>query len=194
MVPTSLLFLQFCEDLTDLTMPRKPSYTQLKAKKKWLLHTSSSRRKFNSKTRLTSQKPRRNSWPSSVGNEHISSSQKRTIFRSLFQISGLLQSSKDSEEVFKVSDFDKNSKWLIQRSMGAVLLPINMALYSALMNGTQFFRYYFEAMRKAIAMASESLNSGIKNGFKSVGTYQRVCTNLKNSNVKKSMKHNSDSV
>lgn len=153
----------------ESVMTKKQTYTQIRAKKNWLLHSSSNRRKFKSKGRLSTQKPRRST--ASVGNEHIKSSQKRTIFHRLAQFKELFNS------------YGKMEKSLNLTSIGfgfidISLLPINMA-FLALVNGTQYLNHYFQELCKTIGIMNESLNTGIKDGFKSILFYQRVCINLK---------------
>jgi len=162
-------------------MAKRPTYTQRRAKKSWLLHTSSSCRKFKSKRRIPSPKVLRRS--ASVGNEHINSAQKRTIFHGLTQLKGLYQSDSETEETLKVYDLHQKPKWLSFAGLGDIVnFPVNMA-FGAMMNGAHYVRHCFQETCKTIGNLNKTLNTGIRHSFQSVESYQRVCINLKKASV-----------
>jgi len=146
-------------------MAKRPTYKQLKAKKNWLLHTSSNQRKFKSKCRLTTSKSRRRA--PSVGNEHINISRKRTIFQHLTHIKKFFTFA-NGIEGYEETGFGLN----------VPLLPLKMLLL-AIFNGTISINQYFQEMMKNFGILSESLNRGIIDGFKRVNFYQQVCENSK---------------
>lgn len=156
-------------------MVKKVKYTQLKAKKNWLLHTTSDRKKFKRKSRVSCCKT--SARGTTVSGLHIEPSQKRSFLSLFLDISLLSRHENEPLGQNEVCNSNQAQKWRLFRldSLNLVNIPgVHMAS-NAVLSGAHRVRYCVEKTRDGINVVKDSFNEGMKMSFRGIEFCKEVC-------------------
>jgi hypothetical protein len=153
-------------------MVKKVTYTQLKAKKNWLLYTSSNRKKIKSKSRIASCKSRVCSTRRPIEPWH-----KRSFLNVLFGIRFFSPNESEPLEDQQVFESNRDYEWRVfwLECLSLSNIPgVNMAS-DAVMNGAHCIRHCVEKTCKSIDILRDSFSEGLKKSFKGIELCKEVC-------------------
>lgn len=155
-------------------MAKKVKYTQLKAKKNWLLHTTSDRKKFKRKSRDSCCQSSARS--ATVSRLRIEPCQKRSFLSLFLNMDLLSRLGNEPLEQKKVYDSNQARKWRLFRLdyLNLVNIPgVNMAS-NAVKNGAHCVRYCVEKTYDSVDVFKYSLNEGLKMSLRGIAFCKEV--------------------